>query len=96
MVRANEEAAIAQAISILNSDAAFESFGATSAASSGATGFVQLRQTTVRRNIKHILEKAARSHKSLRLAKIAAQVEKNPFAMVTKRWVHSHQNLGPF
>jgi len=83
MVRANEEAAIAQAISILNSDAAFESFGATSAASSGATGFIQL-EAPVRKSVKHILEKTARKHKSLRLAKIASQVEKNPFGMVIK------------
>merc|ERR1719409_41847 len=81
MVRANEEAAIAQAISILNSDAAFDSFGATAAASSGATGFIQL---SARVQVKRLLEKTARKHKSLRLAKIASQVEKNPFAMVIK------------
>jgi DNA repair exonuclease SbcCD ATPase subunit len=34
--RANEEAAIAQAVAILNSDAAFETFGATAAATSGS------------------------------------------------------------
>merc|ERR1719163_1405284 len=82
MVRANEEAAIAQAISILNSDAAFESFGATAAGTSGNTGFIQLEQTPVRK-LKQILEKTARKQKSLRLAKIASQVNKgNPFAMV--------------
>jgi len=86
MVRANEEAAIAQAISILNSDAAFDSFGDTAAASTGATGFIQLRQSTVRRNVRHLLEKAARKSKSLRLARLAAQVgtEGNPFGMVIK------------
>merc|ERR1719388_454457 len=41
MLRAGEEAAIAEAISILNSDAAFESFGKVDATSTGATGFVQ-------------------------------------------------------
>merc|ERR1719321_2205496 len=40
MLRAGEEAAIAEAISILNSDAAFESFGKVDATSTGATGFV--------------------------------------------------------
>ena len=40
MVRANEEAVVAQAISILSSDAAFESFGATAAGTSGNTGFI--------------------------------------------------------
>merc|ERR1719265_1011520 len=83
MVRANEEAAVAQAISILNSDAAFDTFGSTKAASEGATGFLQINaQTSVRRQVQHILTKAARKHKSLKLAKIAVQVEKNPFAMV--------------
>merc|ERR1739848_190228 len=38
MLRANEEAAISQAIAILNSDAAFESFGKVKATKSGATG----------------------------------------------------------
>merc|ERR1719326_425465 len=82
MVRANEEAAVAQAISILNSDAAFESFGATDAGTSGNTGFLQLH--SVRKEVRHILEKTAKKNKSLRLAKIATQVEKNPFAMVIK------------
>merc|ERR1719240_551921 len=41
MLRAGEEAAIAEAISILNSDAAFESFGKVSATSTGATGLLQ-------------------------------------------------------
>ena len=57
MVRANEEAAVAQAIFILNSDAAFESFGATAAGTSGNTGFILLRySTTVRRQVRHLLE----------------------------------------
>merc|ERR1719326_758486 len=43
MLRANEEAAITEAISILNSDAAFDSFGKVAATSTGATGFLQLR-----------------------------------------------------
>merc|ERR1719247_2063520 len=43
MLRANEEAAIAEAISILNSDEAFATFGTTDATSTGATGFIQLR-----------------------------------------------------
>merc|ERR1712078_525465 len=38
MIRANEEAAIAQAISILNSDEAFDTFGKTKATSEGETG----------------------------------------------------------
>merc|ERR1712139_591586 len=38
LLRANEEAAIAEAISILNSDAAFATFATTDATSSGGTG----------------------------------------------------------
>merc|ERR1719420_1361930 len=38
MVRANEEAAISQAITILNSDKAFESFGEAKATTTGGTG----------------------------------------------------------
>ena len=61
MVRANEEAAVAQAILILNSDAAFESFDATAAGTSGNTGFILLRySTTVRRQVRHLLEKLAK------------------------------------
>merc|ERR1719379_1723278 len=41
-MRANEDAAIAEAISILNSDAAFDTFGSVEATKSGATGFIQL------------------------------------------------------
>merc|ERR1719181_2376575 len=41
MLRANEEAAIAEAISILNSDAAFATFGSVDATSTGATSFIQ-------------------------------------------------------
>merc|ERR1719311_8550 len=40
--RANEETAIAEAISILNSDAAFESFGKVDATSTGKTGLLQI------------------------------------------------------
>merc|ERR1719183_637282 len=42
MMRANEDAAVAKAVSILNSDSAFEVFGKTSATSTGATGFLQI------------------------------------------------------
>merc|ERR1719482_2559702 len=47
MLRANEDAAIAEAISILNSDEAFATFGTTDATKTGATNaaasFLQLR-----------------------------------------------------
>merc|ERR1719352_1076882 len=43
MVRANEEAALAEAVSILNSDEAFETFGAVKATTEGATGLALLQ-----------------------------------------------------
>merc|ERR1719359_764826 len=45
MLRANEEAAIAEAISILNSDAAFATFATTDATKTGKTAasFIQMR-----------------------------------------------------
>merc|ERR1719446_1851567 len=41
LLRANEEAAIAEAISILNSDDAFSTFSDVSATKTGKTGFIQ-------------------------------------------------------
>jgi hypothetical protein len=41
-LRANEDAAIAEALAILNSDAAFASFGKTDATKTGAVDFLQL------------------------------------------------------
>lgn len=50
MLRTNEEAAIAQAIAVLNSDQAFHTFGKVTATTTGATGsFLQLR--AVRRHL---------------------------------------------
>jgi hypothetical protein len=49
LLRANEESAISQAISILNSDAAFDTFGSVDATSTGKLGFIQL--SSVRRHI---------------------------------------------
>merc|ERR1719247_3085439 len=94
MLRANEEAAIAEAISILNSDAAFESFGGVDATSTGKTkaaAFIQLR--AVRRHqsasehartmLENVLEKAAKTTKSSRLTKMVALVQGgNPFETV--------------
>jgi hypothetical protein len=85
--RANEEAAIAEAIAILNSDSAFETFGTVSATSTGKTSaaasFLQLGQrrsdAVFRRELEHILTSA----KSLRMAKALAVVEAgNPFEKV--------------
>merc|ERR1719420_1208959 len=45
MLRSQEEAAIAEAIAVLNSDAAFETFGKVSATSTGSTSFIQLSES---------------------------------------------------
>merc|ERR1719388_255381 len=54
MLRAGEEAAIAEAISILNSDAAFESFGKVGATSTGSTGpaFIQVSKKTTSTDVR--------------------------------------------
>jgi len=89
MIRANEEAAIAQAQSILNGDAAFDNFGSTDATSTGSTGFVQMTMRTVRMSVveqvENMLEKVAKKHKSLKLARVAAHLkEGNPLEKVVK------------
>merc|ERR1719261_2131333 len=65
LMRANEEAAIAEAISILDSDEAFSTFGSTSAGTTGGTGaaasFMQLaavkKHTSVQMKAIKTLEK---------------------------------------
>merc|ERR1719235_423913 len=77
MIRAGEEAAVAQAVEILNSDAAFDTFGATTAGTTGA--FIQLRLHTQRKTAREVvvdrLKHQAKQHKSLRLARLAAMLE---------------------
>merc|ERR1719359_1062160 len=92
LMRANEEAAIAEAIAVLNSDAAFQSFGKVTATKSGATGpaFLQLKSARldsadldVRTKVQALLRTAAGKRKSLRLAQIAVLLEAgNPFTVV--------------
>jgi len=85
LMRANEEAAVAQAISILNSDAAFETFGTVSATSTGkekAASFLQTgrrSQSSIRKELENVL----RVEKSSRLSRVLATVEAgNPFEKV--------------
>jgi len=98
LLRANEEAAIAEAISILNTDDAFATFGTTSATSSGKVGikkyedaFIQL--SSVRRHeqgnvharqmAQEVVQKAAKEAKSVRLSKVLAKLQgDNPFDTV--------------
>merc|ERR1719238_1114799 len=71
MVRANEEAAISQAIAILNSDVAFETFGKVKATTTGSSGaaFLQMskkaiQQSAARAQAMKLLQKTARKLKS--------------------------------
>merc|ERR1719311_742106 len=89
MVRANEEAAVAEAVSILNSDEAFETFGAVKATTEGATGLALLQvgrsqeRMTIREQLQKELTRAAKKTKSLKLARIAVSLEAgNPFDKV--------------
>jgi len=97
MIRTNEDTAIAQAISILNSDQSFDVFGGTEAATTGETGLVQRRSTpmgfiqlsrrvhrvSARELLQKRLAKAAQKERSLRLARIAAMLEAgNPLKKV--------------
>merc|ERR1719247_87268 len=90
MIRANEEAAIAQAISILNSDEAFDTFGATKAVTEGGTGpaFLQVTATangsSLRQRLAKRLRRQAKLTKSLKLARVAVSLEEynNPFNKV--------------
>jgi len=84
-LRANEEAAIAEAISILNSDAAFASFGETETTSAGRSiSFIQTSHPkNVRSQVIASLVSFARSSHSLKVARvIAALSAENPFTKV--------------
>jgi len=92
MLRAGEEAAIAEAISILNSDAAFASFGKVDATSTGATGFVQgaasfiqvsESEPALRKKLSAELILASRKAHSVRVARVAMAIsDGNPFKKV--------------
>jgi chromosome segregation ATPase len=89
MIRSKEDAAISQAISILNSDEAFETFGNTKTAGD----FVQLKQTSrvralsPRQSALKMLLLAAKKTKSLKLTKVAVALQAtsgNAFTKVLK------------
>jgi len=88
LLRANEQAAVAEAISILNSDSAFETFGTVSATSTGklkaAASFLQMgkrrSEALVRQELEQLL---STPRKSSRLLKVLASVQAgNPFEKV--------------
>merc|ERR1719443_1926047 len=93
MLRSQEEAAIAEAIAVLNSDAAFATFGSVKATSTGATGFIQFRESKnedaqkVRSTAAAALARSSKELHSVRLAKIAMELSSkgkatNPFTKV--------------
>merc|ERR1719387_2595880 len=96
MLRSQEEAAIAEAIAVLNSDAAFATFGKVDATSTGATGFIQFSssQNQEAQEAQKVCSSAAaslastsRKIHSVRLARIAMALSSknkvtNPFTKV--------------
>merc|ERR1719506_1309275 len=92
MLRSQEEAAIAEAVAVLNSDAAFETFGKNAATSTGATGFIQISASQNKdeqqvQSAAASLAAASKKLHSMRLAKIAMQLSSknkasNPFTKV--------------
>merc|ERR1719311_1345477 len=85
--------AIAEAVAVLNSDAAFETFGKVSATSTGATSFIQTSASQnkdaqkVRAAAGAALATASKKLHSMRLAKIAMELStkskaENPFTKV--------------
>jgi chromosome segregation ATPase len=93
-LRANEDAAVAEAIAILNSDEAFETFGKVDATSTGATSLLQLVSISQHQASNQLsaaarlragtsLQASAGSLHSMRLAKVAALLAAgNPFETV--------------
>jgi len=92
-LRAQEEAAIAEAISILNSDSAFAAFGKVDATSTGKTkaSFLQtvnkhfpgVSDDDVRQVMQRLLMRAAAGRKAPRLAAVVSALQaENPFDTV--------------
>eukprot|EP00929_Paragymnodinium_shiwhaense_P117634 TRINITY_DN884_c0_g2_i2.p1 TRINITY_DN884_c0_g2~~TRINITY_DN884_c0_g2_i2.p1 ORF type:complete len:896 (-),score=366.43 TRINITY_DN884_c0_g2_i2:118-2688(-) len=95
-MRANEEAALSQAIAILNSDAAFETFGKADATKTGGTGPASFFQRSAikahvqaapkdnrRQRAQSLLRKASNRHQSMALSSVFAMLAaNNPFAVV--------------
>merc|ERR1719361_409699 len=90
MLRSQEQAAVAEAIAILNSDAAFETFGTVSATSKEAKSFLQLKAINKHSSEQDVRTQTARNlrqskawNKSIFLAKVASLLQaENPFAVV--------------
>jgi len=96
MLRAQEQAAIAEAIAILNSDAAFESFGKVKATSKEGK-FLQLKSINSHSSDQDVRMQTARKLRQSKawsnffLAKVASLLQaENPFAVVTAEMPASH------
>ena len=91
-LRANEDAAVAEAISILNSDAAFASFGKVDATSSGSTGPALIQRAMIRKHrqlapqveARQVVQKfLASKPQTGRIVKVEAMIQaQNPFQTV--------------
>mmetsp|Transcript_31663 Transcript_31663/g.73951 ORF Transcript_31663/g.73951 Transcript_31663/m.73951 type:complete len:760 (+) Transcript_31663:45-2324(+) len=83
--RTNEDAALSQAIAILNSDQAFSTFGTVDATSTGATSFLQLSEGTdsPMSRVADALAQQAKKDGSKRLLRLSLLVKSgNPFTIV--------------
>jgi len=86
LMRANEEVAVAQAVSILNSDAAFATFDTVSATSSGKTSFLQVSRHIPSEDVRAVMQRLLRraaaeeGHPAPRLTHVISQLQaQNPF-----------------
>jgi len=86
MLRANEDAAIAEAISILNSDEAFSQFSTVDATSKGKTNFLQVSRHSPTDDVRAVMQRLLRrasaeeGHHSARIAHVLTQLSaENPF-----------------
>eukprot|EP00401_Gymnodinium_catenatum_P036913 CAMPEP_0117590732 /NCGR_PEP_ID=MMETSP0784-20121206/71139_1 /TAXON_ID=39447 /ORGANISM="" /LENGTH=770 /DNA_ID=CAMNT_0005392373 /DNA_START=60 /DNA_END=2372 /DNA_ORIENTATION=- len=97
LLRRNEETALAEAIAILNSDAAFQTFGAVDATKTGETSFLQRRAIrehsggetaqppgdAQRKQAERLLLRATGGRPSRMLSRVVALLEaQNPFIVV--------------
>jgi len=84
-MRASEDAAVSEAVAILNKDSAFETFGKNDASTTGATSFLQIRRQLsegdARTQAQALLQRACAKDKSSdKLVKVLASLEaENPF-----------------
>jgi len=93
--RASEQAAISEAIALLNSDAAYKTFSKTTATGGAAAALIQLRQlrtsersasSAVRAKVEKLLAQAALTTKSNKLRKVLASLSSgNPFTEVLEQ-----------